>query len=162
MALLIADSGPLIALARLELLWLPARLARELLVTGSVWTEVTRAPATGELRLFQEALSSGWLTVLPGPALTDARLAGAQLDDGELSALSEALQRGAAVLMDELRGRTVAAQLGLTVVGTLGLLLMARERGLVGSLRPMVELLQRGGYFLSTRLINQVLANEGT
>jgi predicted nucleic acid-binding protein len=84
-----------------------------------------------------------------------------QLDEGELSALSLALHRGAAVLIDELRGRTVAAQLGLNVVGTLGLLLMARERGLVGSLRPMVELLQGSGYFLSRRLVNQVLANEG-
>jgi predicted nucleic acid-binding protein len=111
--------------------------------------------------LFQNALSSGWLTVLPGAEPADARLANVQLDEGELAALSLALQRGAAVLIDELRGRTVAAQLGLTVVGTLGLLLMARERGLVGSLRPMVELLQRGGYFLSTRLIDQVLANDG-
>jgi len=160
-ALLVADSGPLIALARLDLLWLPARLERELLVTDSVWTEVTRAPAPGELPLFQAALASGWLAVLPGPELTDARLAGVQLDEGELSALSLALQRGAAILIDELRGRTVAAQLGLKVVGTLGLLLMARERGLVGSLRPMVELLQGGGYFLSHRLVSQVLANEG-
>lgn len=162
MALLVADSGPLIALARLELLWLPARLERELLVPGSVWTEVTRAPAPGELHLFQEALSSGWLTVLPGAEPTDARLASVQLDEGELAALSLALQRGAAVLIDELRGRTVAAQLGLTVVGTLGLLLLARERGLVGSMRPLVERLQRGGYFLSARLINQVLVNEGS
>lgn len=161
MALLVADSGPIIALARLQLLWLPARLERELLVTGSVWTEVTRAPARGELPMLQAALSSGWLTVLPDTGLTDARLAAVQLDEGELAALSLALQRGAAVLIDELRGRTVAAQLGLDVVGTLGLLLIARERGLVGSLRPLVELLKGSGYFLAHRLVSHVLANEG-
>lgn len=162
MALLVTDSGPLIALARLDLLWLPARVERELLVTGSVWTEVIRAPKPGELQMLQTALSSGCLTLLPDPEAIDAQLAGVQLDEGELAALGLALQRGTAVLIDELRGRTVAAQLGLTVVGTLGLLLLARERGLIGPLRPLVELLHRGGYFLSARLINQVLANESS
>lgn len=161
MALLVADSGPLIALTRLGLLWMPAQLEREVLVSESVWTEVTRAPAAGELPVLQVALASGWLAVRPNPELIDSRLAGAQLGEGELSALSLALQHGAAVLVDELHGRAAAAQIGLPVVGTLGLLLMARERGLVGSLRPLVAVLQAGGYFLSQRLVAQVLANEG-
>lgn len=161
MAELVADSGPLIALTRLDLLWLPARLEHEVLVTESVWAEVTRAPRAGEWALLHGALEAGWLTMVPGPQALDAALVGVQLDDGELSALDLALQRGAAILLDELRGRTVAKQLGLTVVGTLGLLLVARERGQVSALRPMIDMLQRTGYFLSSRLIRQVLVNAG-
>ena len=41
MALLVTDSGPLIALARLHLLGLPARIFQEVLVTATVWGEVT-------------------------------------------------------------------------------------------------------------------------
>lgn len=42
--LLVADSGPLIALARLDLLAVPGQLFGELLVTSTVWREVTREP----------------------------------------------------------------------------------------------------------------------
>jgi predicted nucleic acid-binding protein len=159
-ALLVADSGPLIALSRLDLLGLPARLAQELLVTATVWDEVTRAPGRAEALLFATAWSSGWLTVLPDPEASDSAWADL-LDEGERSALTLALQRGATVLVDELRGRAVTARLGLRVVGTLGLLLAARERGLVGPLRPLVERLQGSGYYLSRRLVEQVLASDG-
>jgi predicted nucleic acid-binding protein len=156
---LVADSGPLIALARLDLLWLPARLEREVLVTETVWDEITRAPADCESQLFQAARSSGWLTVLPDPETSDGSWANL-LDDGERSALSLALQSGAIVLVDELRARAVAARLGLSVVGTLGLLLVARERGMVGPLRPLVDVLTGSGHFLSRRLVEQVLGGD--
>ncbi len=42
--LLVADSGPLIALARLDLLALPSQLFSEVLVTDTVWQEVIREP----------------------------------------------------------------------------------------------------------------------
>ena len=161
MPLLVADSGPLIALARLSLLWLPARLEREVLVTDLVWSEVTRSPRPGELPMLHDARALGWLAVVPGPEAPDPKLTEAQLDEGELSALSLALSCSAMVLIDELRGRTVAAQCGLQVVGTLGLLLLARERSLVGALRPLVESLQSSGYFLSRPLIDRVLGSEG-
>lgn len=161
MALLVADSGPLIALARLDLLWLPARLRREVQVPASVWTEVTRAPRGNDLPRLQAAFDAGWLAVAPGAQVLDARLADAPLDDGELAALSLALQQGTAVLMDELRGRAVASRLGLDVVGTLGLLLLARETRHIGPLRPLIDALQHSGYFLSQRLVQQVLATAG-
>lgn len=161
MALLVADSGPLIALARLDLLWLPARLTLEVRMPPSVWTEVTRAPKGNDLSRLEAALAAGWLTLAPGPQVLDAQLEDAPLDDGELAALSLALQQGAAVLMDELRGRAVASRLGLDVVGTLGLLLRAREAGQIGPLRPLIDTLQHSGYFLSQRLVQQVLATAG-
>ena len=40
--LLVADSGPLIALARLDLLVIPARLFSALLVTATVWNGALR------------------------------------------------------------------------------------------------------------------------
>jgi len=60
-ALLVADSGPLIALARLDLLRLPAQLEREVQVPASVWAEVTRAPSGNDLPRLQAALdTAGW------------------------------------------------------------------------------------------------------
>lgn len=161
MALLVADSGPLIALARLELLWLPARLAHEMQVPEAVWHEVDRAPRLQEQPRLREACDAGWLTVHADPGVADARLVGVALDEGELAAIGLALQVGATVLIDELRGRAAAARLGLEVVGTLGLLLLARETGDIGTLRPLIDTLQHSGYYLSPRLVHQVLARAG-
>ena len=47
-ACLVADSGPLIALARLDLLGLPSRYFEPVLVTSLVWLEVTRKPGVDE------------------------------------------------------------------------------------------------------------------
>jgi predicted nucleic acid-binding protein len=160
-ALLVADSGPLIALARLSLLRLPTQMQHEVLVPSVVWTEVTRAAPEVELQALESASASGWLTVAQGGPGISPALDGIALDDGELAALNLALHHNAPVLVDELRGRAAAAQLGLPVVGTLGLLMMARERGLIGGLQPLVEALAAGGYYLSRSLIAHVLANDG-
>ena len=47
-ACLVADSGPLIALGRLDLLGLPSRYFELVLVTSSVWLGVTRKPGVEE------------------------------------------------------------------------------------------------------------------
>ena len=47
-ALLVADSGPLIALARLDLLGLPARYFESVFVPSTVWEEVRRKPGVDE------------------------------------------------------------------------------------------------------------------
>jgi predicted nucleic acid-binding protein len=134
--LLAADSGPLIALARLDLLNIPARLFSELLVTSTVWNEVTREPRPGDEAALRAAFDEGLVTVVADPVQIPAALAQARLDDGERSALALALEREAVVLVDERRGRACAAELGLPVLGTLGLLISVREHGLVERVRP--------------------------
>ncbi len=72
-----------------------------------------------------------------------------------------ALTRSAVVLVDERRGRICAAELGLTVVGTLGLLVRARELGLVAQVRPLTDALLASGYFLALPLVDRALASIG-
>lgn len=60
---------------------------------------------------------------------------------GERSALALAMSRRATVLIDEHRGRTVAAAAGLPVIGTLGLLMRARELQMIGPVRPLINAL---------------------
>jgi predicted nucleic acid-binding protein len=159
--LLVADSGPLIALARLDLLALPHRLFGETLVSVTVWQEVLRAPKPGEDTALAAALQAGWLRVVDDPPLTPPELAGAGLDDGERSAIALALTLQAAVLVDERRGRTSAKAWGLHVLGTLGLLVRARDAGLVQHVRPLAEALLEGGYYLARPLIERALATIG-
>ena len=83
------------------------------------------------------------------------------LDAGELSAIVLAGARGATVLLDERRGRAAATALGLPVLGTLGLLVRARDAGLVARIRPLTTALMASGYFLAPALVDRLLADIG-
>jgi uncharacterized protein len=159
--LLAADSGPLIALAWLDLLAIPSRVFGELLVTATVWREVTREPRPGDQAALATALDEGSIQVVEDPLQIPTALAGARIDEGERSALALALERNAVVLVDERRGRACALELGLPVLGTLGLLVSAREQGLVGRVRPLTEILIASGYFLAPALVERTLASIG-
>ena len=157
--LLVADSGPLIALARLDLLAVPAQLFGELLVTATVWHEVTREPRAVEQAALAAAFADGLLRVEDDPLQISGALAQVRLDDGERSALALALLRRAVV--DERRGRACAVDLGLHVLGTLGLLVRAREQGLIDRVRPLADALLASGYYLARPLIDRTLASIG-
>jgi predicted nucleic acid-binding protein len=159
--LLVADSGPLIALARLDLLWLPAHFFREVLVTGAVWGEIVGEPGRAEHPFLVAARRDGAFRVVDDPIELPSSLAGARLDLGERSAIALALESGAAVLVDEKRGRAAATALGLPVVGTLGILARARDAALVPNVRPLTDALVRSGYHLSPQLVTHLLAVIG-
>ena len=78
-----------------------------------------------------------------------------------LSRPALALLRGAVVLLDERRGRACALDLGLNVLGTLGLLVRARQQGLVEHVRPLAEALLASGYYLARPLVDRALASIG-
>ena len=159
--LLVADSGPLIALARLGLLALPQQLFAEVRVTAMVWGEVTGAPARAEHADLLAARQRGWLKVVDDPAEVPAIFVSPLLDRGERTALSLSLAQGCDVLIDERMGRMAAAAAGLNVLGTLGLLVRARQLGLIGPVRPLAERLLSSGYHLAQRLVDRTLAALG-
>jgi predicted nucleic acid-binding protein len=159
--LLVADSGPLIALARLDLLALPARYFDSVLVTASVWEEVTRSPKGSETERLALALEGGHMALVDDPLEVAEAILQAGLDVGERNSIAYGLGMGTTVLIDEKRGRRVAEALGVPVIGTLGLLLRGREEGVLPSLRASVEALQASGYFLSADLVDRVLAEFG-
>jgi hypothetical protein len=84
-----------------------------------------------------------------------------ELGPGEAAAISLAAQRYCGVLIDEKLGRAVAAALGLPVIGTIGVLLIAHKHGLIASLRSVLEELNASGYYLSPALVQQALRQAG-
>ena len=161
--LLVADSGPLIALGRLGLLSVPQQMFAEVLVTNTVWDEVVGGRARSEHMALHEAQRQGWLMVVPDPTTVPAQFANAMLDEGKRTALSLSLSLapGCDVLIDERRGRLAAERAGLNVLGTLGLLVRARQLGLIGPVRPLTEGLVASGYHLGRSLVEASLASLG-
>ena len=65
------------------------------------------------------------------------------LGDGEKQVLALGLERPAALLLlDDRHARRQARALGLQISGTLGVLLLAKERGLLGAVKPVLDRLQ--------------------
>lgn len=85
-----------------------------------------------------------------------------RLGPGETVALSLARREGVRfVLLDEKKARRIAASVGLLPVGTLAVLLRAKERGLIPEVRQHLTALQAQGRHLSPNLIARVLRDAG-
>lgn len=159
--LLVADSSPLIVLAKIGRLGLLPRLAERVVIPTAVWQEVVmNKPSSLDSR---ELAGASWLEVQP---VTDAESAGwrDELDLGEAEAIALASRfPGCRLLIDERLGRRAAGRLGVRVIGTLGLLLEAKALGLIPSLRAEIDRLLSVGHFLSESLVQETLrsANEG-
>ena len=157
--LLVADSGPLIVLAKIKRLALLPRLAGRVVIPNAVWQEVVmNKPTTFDSH---ELSSATWLEV---QAVTDLEIAdlGEDLDLGEAEAIALATRfSGCLLLIDERLGRREAGRRGLRVIGTLGLLREAKGLGLISSLRSEIENLLTVGQFLSPRLIEEALHSVG-
>jgi len=84
------------------------------------------------------------------------------LGRGESEVLAAAVADPAAlVVMDDRAGRRAARQLGLAVVGTLGLVLAAKSSGRIPSARSVIERLRGGGMHLSDRVVDRALHEVG-
>ena len=157
--LLIADTGPLLALARIAQLPLLKQLFNEVKVTHAVFSEYQAKPDRDDAIAVQAALNSGVFTLIADPIVITKF---SPLDFGEQTALQSALILKASVLMDEAKGRKVAKANHIHVIVTIGILLLAKKRGLVATVAPLLAALDASGYRLSPTLIQQAkeLSNE--
>jgi predicted nucleic acid-binding protein len=159
--LLVADSGPLIALAKLRRLDLPAAIYPSVWVPATVLQECTRTGIFPDAMAIEAALSAGWLHACED-APADGHPALLRLDAGERAAITLALQQeGADLLIDEAAGRQAARAVGLRVIGACGLLLRGKAMGRLPSVAPLIDELRRQGYFVSPALRAEVLRLAG-
>ncbi|GAA5127051.1 DUF3368 domain-containing protein [Luteolibacter yonseiensis] len=155
----VCNTGPLIGLARVRLEWLPFELFPEVLIPKEVHLELVAKDSPDGDRL---ELALGRAHIVPLQVQPD-RLLLAELDSGEAAVIATALRFGlSSVLIDERRARRIASRVyGLEVKGTAGLLLEAKRRGMIDYVRPHLEGMVRGGYFLGPNLVAACLAAAG-
>jgi hypothetical protein len=164
MAAVVSDASVLICLGAAGQIHLLRDFYQEVVVPDAVWREVTVAaaslPGAKEAAL---ANQEGWLKVrTPAQPGLVATLRGA-LDEGEAEAIALASElRARLLLIDETEGRTAARALGLTVTGTLGVLLRGKREGKVAALKPVLDgLMGQHGFRLGRQLYEQVLREVG-
>lgn len=156
MVVVVSDTSPVRALAHLRLLDVLGELFGEVLVPQAVAKELLHPPARFPS---VDVRSLPGITVRQPGNEERVRELQAELDEGEAEAIALAEElRADAVLIDEAAGRNVASQLGLPVLGTLGILLRAKQRGMVREVRPLLDKLQQQlQFYISPNLRDDIL-----
>ena len=77
------------------------------------------------------------------------------LDDGEKQVISlgSATSGELILLLDDKAGRNAAKKLGLATTGLVGVLILAKEKGLINEVSSLLEKLRIQGYWLGNSLI---------
>jgi hypothetical protein len=147
----VSDSGPLIALERIQQLQLLPELFTRILIPPAVEKEVA-----------SRWILPGWVVVQPlGRPPRLGRL-GLSLGAGEREAIGLSLEIAATrLLVDDKAARRLARTLQLPIIGTLGLLLAAKRRRILPIVRPCLDALRNASFYLTPDLYRRVLAQAG-
>ena len=149
----VVDASPLIVLFRSQQANLLPCLFTDIIVPDPVWEEVVAGgyddtAATG-------LASQSWAT--REQVAVSPRVAAWNLGAGETSVLSYALHhRSLRAVIDDADARRCARTLGVAVLGTGGLLVLAKRRGLISSVTEGVERLRDAGLWLTDELASQL------
>lgn len=150
----VSDAGPLISLGRLYLLALLPSLFAEVQVPRRILEECLARPQQADTVRIQAAVTSGSLRVCVAVPIEGS----AGLALGERAAIGRALEIGAGLLVDDRGARDAAQASGLFVVGTLGVLNMAKRAGHLQAIAPLIEQLRASGQRLSHAAVADALA----
>lgn len=135
MIVVVSDASPLIALAAVGHLDLLRELYGTVWIPESVHREA--AQAGSERPGSREILAADWIHSRPVGDSVLVRALEGELDRGEAEAIALALEiRADLLLVDERRGRRAAQRLEVPILGTLGLLIEAKAKGLIPAVRP--------------------------
>jgi len=82
------------------------------------------------------------------------------LDKGEASAIALASEHeNSLLIIDEIKGRKAAKEMGINVTGSLGVLVAAKKKGHIQAVKPLIEKIQKTNFRISEELIERVLEN---
>ena len=139
----IVNSTPLIVLGNIGYLWVLKELYGEIIVPKAVFDEVTiQDDAAGNL-----LKSETWIKVDESAVGADRKMYRARLHAGEVEVMILAQSQPAdIVIIDDNEAKKTAKYLGLDVIGTLGVLMVARRRGIIPSLKEILERLDSVGF----------------
>ena len=84
------------------------------------------------------------------------------VDKGEASAIALAHEiENKYLITDDLEARKLSVKLGLSIIGTLGVLLRAKQEGCIDAVKPFVELMKQTDFRVSDDLYQTVLRKAG-
>ena len=151
--IVVADASPLVALAACDCLDVLEKLFGEVKVSDAVYEEVTVHNKLGSDRLKNYLQGK-----VVNADLASLVIQGSSLDKGELSSmvLYKKLQADY-LLIDEKLGRRIAKLNNIKVIGSLGVLIEAKKKGIIPCIKPQIDILRASTVYFSATLLDHAL-----
>lgn len=155
--ILVLDASPLITLARIGSLSLLRPLADQIVISEAVYAECVSHAAgrPGSIEIAQ----ADWITrrKVEHRARVEQLHTRIGLGEAETIILAREIGANAIVVLDDATARRFAELEGCRVVGLLGLLVVAKQRGLVSAVRPLLNAMRSSGFFIGDDLSMTIL-----
>ncbi|ADT85041.1 DUF3368 domain-containing protein [Thermococcus barophilus] len=154
--IVVSDSGPLIALAKIGKLNVLMELFGQITIPRAVWIEVVERgkgkPGSDEVK------NANWIKVIEVEDKLSVEILRKEIEIGEAEAIVLAKELNAnLIILDEKIPRIIAKSLGLTVVGSLAILFIAKKRGIIGEdLDLLINELRTKGVRFSDKVIEEL------
>jgi len=155
----VVNTTPLISLAIVKRLELLQKLYGEVLIPPAVEKEILAGGQKGSAFIDFSRWPFIQTVSLKDPSRAELLV---DLHGGEAEAIALAQELNAdLVIVDERLARTYAKRLGFEITGVVGVLLKAKQIGLVPAVRPLLAQLVEGGIWLSNELIQEAIELAG-
>ena len=154
--LIISDAGPIFSLALVDKLAILESLFERVFIPKAVWEEITR----DETKPFHQVTFNFFKDKVK--EITGRNDLTFIMDYGESEAVKLYNEMAADfLLIDDKKARLLAENLGVQCVGTIGILSIAKERGLVSELRPLFHMFLNNKRYYSIRILDEILTKHG-
>lgn len=155
--IVVCNATPLIGLASINRFDLLPKLFGQINISQAVYNEAV-VVGRSEGGAKDEITAATWIKTISvhDKLAVDVLLDEMDLGEAETIVLARELQADL-VLMDEKKGRRKLAQMGLTKIGTVGILLKAKQEGLLPQIAPDLLKLRKQGFSISQPVIDEVL-----
>lgn len=158
--IVISDTTPMISLLKINRLDLLEKLFGEVFIPNAVYEELTIDKQFIEERKIIDNASYVRTVSASNPEAVRILRMATGLDQGESEAIVLADEwRADILLMDEVKGRTISGQMGITIMGTIGLLISSYQESLISAdeTRKCIEILQRSGRHIGNKYYQMLL-----
>ena len=158
----VVNSTPLIALCHVGHMDILKAMYECVYVPEAVYCEISAKPESICKNYIDNAIQQGWISVRHIHNKLAKSVFKTQLHDGEVEVMILAKEMDAdLIILDDQNARKYAKHLGLTITGTLGVLIKAKQLGYIPVLNPILTQLLEHHIYISEELILNCLEQAG-
>ncbi len=158
--IVVSNTSPISNLAAIGQLELLQQLYGNIIIPPAVYQELINSGDTDPATLAVQTLD--WIQTQPVLDRVLLETLQTNLDPGEAEAITLAVEiKADRLIIDERRGRNEAMRLGLQVTGLLGIVLAAKQQGLIPLVQPILDDLRANSFWIRDALYAEVLRLAG-
>ena len=154
----VSNTTPILSLLKIWKLDLLREIYGKVKIPQAIYREIE---AGKDKDYYTDLSKLNWIEITQIKS-TSARPYLFDLDDGEAETIILAQEQAADVaIIDDKLGRRYAAQINIPVTGTIGILLKAKERGLITAIAPLLQELRNKSSWINDTLFEKALSIAG-